>query len=157
MPQALTYCKGRERSRKARQSEATRSGSSLFQIRSECLDQIVRRVSLFIGWSRLRVENVKANVNFDHFRHESIHGPAASRNVVQDLGAFAFVVERSLDGFDLSSNSPDTIEQLFPFFCCVSHKKFCGTLTRIPPAVYSEQGSAFAFPTIPEERRPIHV
>ena len=58
---------------------------------------------------------MKANVSFDHFRHQRIHRAAACGDVVQDIGAFRFLIERALDGLHLTSDSPHTVEQLFSF------------------------------------------
>jgi hypothetical protein len=125
----------------------------LFQISPQRLNQIVRRLSLFIARGGLRIQHMKANVSFDHLRHERIHRAAAGGNVMQHLGAFSLLVDRPLDGLNLPPDSSYAIQQFLLFFCCVCHNKLgCGALTRIPRRVYHDQGLALHFPIISEER-----
>jgi hypothetical protein len=74
------------------------------------MNQILGCAGLF-GWgNRFGIEHVKANVPFNYFRHQRVHASPADGNVVQNLGAFRFLVEAAFDCVDLSPDPPDTIQ-----------------------------------------------
>jgi hypothetical protein len=78
---------------------------ALFQVRPQRVNQVVDRLGLLIARCGLRIKNVKADVSLDHLGHQSVHGAAASGNVMQHLGAFGLLVERPFDGLDLPPDS----------------------------------------------------
>ena len=58
---------------------------------------------------------MKPNVVFDHLGHQAIDGAPRSDDEVQDRGAALFVVQRTLNRFDLAGDTPNPIEQLLFF------------------------------------------
>jgi ankyrin repeat protein len=64
---------------------------------------------------------MKADVSLDHLGHQGVHSSTACGNVVQYLGAFRLLVDRSFDGLNLASNSPHSIEQFLFLFGRVCH------------------------------------
>jgi hypothetical protein len=57
------------------------------------------------------INQVKADVTFQHLRHQSIDGSPASRNRVEDFRAFSSSFQAAFDRFDLSTNPPDSIQE----------------------------------------------
>jgi hypothetical protein len=76
---------------------------------------------LALRWERLLAfdQNVKSQVALDQFRHQSIQGPAAGGDELQDVFAFAVSFKRTFDGFDLAFDSPNPRECLYLVFRCV--------------------------------------
>jgi hypothetical protein len=68
-----------------------------------------------------RLDQVRANVILDHLGHQSVDGAAGAGDELQHVGAADLLVERPFDGFDLSANAPDAIEQLGFFTNRVTH------------------------------------
>ena len=100
------------------------------------MNKIVRGLRLVIGRSSRRIEHMEPDMPLDHFRHERIHCASARGNVVQDVRAFGFLVQRPFNGIHLAPDSPYAIQQFLFLFDCVSHKKLFGRLYKdTPPGI----------------------
>ena len=60
----------------------------------------------------MTIDDVIPNVIFEHLGKETVEGPSARRDALQDLVALHFFSQRPLDGFDLPSNTPHAVNQL---------------------------------------------
>ena len=80
------------------------------------MNQVVGRLRLFVGRRDVRVEDVKADVPFNHLGHQRIHRAPASGNIVKHIGAFGFLFQCAIDGLHLTSDATDSIQQFFLFF-----------------------------------------
>jgi hypothetical protein len=70
----------------------------------------------------------------DHFRHQRIHRAPAGGDVMQNVGALGLLIESSLDGFHLTSDTPYPIEQFLLFFDRMCHKMCDESLYKYTPA-----------------------
>src|SRR5580692_4596824 len=59
-----------------------------------------------------RVDDVEADMVFDHFGHQAVHGAARRDDQMQHRGAALLAFERALDRFDLAAHAADAVEQL---------------------------------------------
>jgi hypothetical protein len=96
----------------------------LLQIGAQGADEIVRGSGLFVCRASILGKNVIPNVPFNDLGHERVHCAATGRNVVKDVGAFRFLIERLLNRGDLAHDSTHSVQQLLFFFNGVSHKIF---------------------------------
>ena len=55
---------------------------------------------------------MKSDMAIENFGHQRIDRAPAGGNRVQNVRAIGAAIDRVLDGFDLTSNAPDTIEHL---------------------------------------------
>jgi hypothetical protein len=78
----------------------------LFQVRPDDLHQ-VRRGGAFVRRRARAPKDVIANVIFDDFRHQAVHGASGGRDQAEDCATFRFALQRSGERFDLAPNSSD--------------------------------------------------
>jgi hypothetical protein len=57
------------------------------------------------------------------FAQQAIHRSATARNTLQHIGATDFLLQRTLNGLDLTSNASDPVQQLGFFTDRVTHCK----------------------------------
>jgi hypothetical protein len=58
-----------------------------------------------------------------HFSHQAVQGTTTRGHELKHTGALLFTVERTLNGFHLSPNPPNSAQELLFVFCCVCHGK----------------------------------
>ena len=58
------------------------------------------------------IHKMKADVTFQHLRHQSIYGSPASRNRMEDFRALSSCFQAAFDRFDLSTNPPNSVQEL---------------------------------------------
>jgi hypothetical protein len=61
----------------------------------------------------LRVEHVLADVTFEDLDDQAAHRPAGGGDQLEQIGAILLFVQGALDGLDLSSDAPDSPDELF--------------------------------------------
>jgi len=93
----------------------------LFEISAQCGNEIVSRTFLFIRCASVLSEDVKADVTFDHLRHQCIHSTPTDGDIVEYLGALPFLIQRLFDGTDLAHDSPDAVQKPLFLFYSMSH------------------------------------
>jgi hypothetical protein len=95
---------------------AARSRHRLFEITPYYIKQLSahRRV----GW---RVAEVLFDVILQHNGKQSIHGAAAARDSLYDIGALHFGFKCALDRLDLSTNAANPVQQLGFFTSGMAH------------------------------------
>jgi hypothetical protein len=98
------------------------------------MNEVVGGERLFIGGRGVGIEDVEADVAFDHFGHQRVHRAAAGGDVVEHVGAFRFLLEGALDRFHLPSDAAHAVEQFFLFLLSMSHKKTRFGLYKYTPA-----------------------
>jgi len=68
-----------------------------------------------------RIDHVLANVVFDHFRNEPVHGASAGGGLLQNIGAFLAGFDGTLDRLDLTPQASDPIQEFGFLFGDVAH------------------------------------
>jgi hypothetical protein len=64
---------------------------------------------------------MKMDVVLDHFGHQARHGAARGDNQVQDTGAALLILDGALDGFDLTADTADPVQELYLLAFDVGH------------------------------------
>ena len=97
---------------------------------------------LTLRWERLLTldQNMKSQVAFDQFSHQSIQCPATGGDELQDVFAFAVSFKGTFDGFDLAFDSPNSREGLYLIFCCV-RQRLSPLSTILPYIIFKSIGS----------------
>ncbi|SPE32587.1 hypothetical protein SBA3_190013 [Candidatus Sulfopaludibacter sp. SbA3] len=85
-------------------------GKSL-EVGAQGADEVLGGAHLFIVGGAAGRKNVESDVTFDDFSHEGIHSSAASRDVVEHIGALGFLIESLLNGGHLPLDAVDPVEQ----------------------------------------------
>ena len=95
--------------------------ASLLQIGSNYLDQFFGSLCLGRVLSTFGGEDMKSDVPFHDFSHQTIQRPATSSHKLKHAGTFLLGFESTFDGVDLPANAPDPSQKFFFVFGCVSH------------------------------------
>src|SRR5262245_364292 len=85
---------------------------TLFQIRPHDLDEFV--ASLYPPALGLvsRVQDMHADVIFDHLRHQAVDRAANTGDQLEDIGTADFLIERAFHRFELASDASHAVEEL---------------------------------------------
>jgi hypothetical protein len=67
------------------------------------------------------ISDIRSNVFFYDFSHQTVESTAGTGNELQQLGASRFLFERALDRFDLPSDTSDAVKQFFGLLVSASH------------------------------------
>ena len=67
------------------------------------------------------VDEMRADVVFDHLRHQPGHGAARAGDQVHDLLAAGLAIERALDGLDLAADAAHAREEFLLFADGMGH------------------------------------
>jgi hypothetical protein len=57
------------------------------------------------------IDQMHADVIFDHFAHQAVDRAPRGRDELQHVGTADFLLKRPLDGLDLSPNAPHAIQE----------------------------------------------
>lgn len=85
---------------------------ALPQVRPDDVDELAARFLLGAGRPATRIEDVESDVALDELGHQAIDRAATGRERLKDASAFMLVVERALDGFHLTADPPDPVQEL---------------------------------------------
>ena len=69
----------------------------------------------------LSIQNMTADVTFEHFCHETVHGSPRCTHDLEHFRAIALFVERSYESLNLSLNTFGTKKQVVLLFDRVAH------------------------------------
>lgn len=89
-----------------------RSAAGLLEIGPHHLDQFFCSVGSFGAGMQCGIDQMYADVIFDHFAHKAVDRASDPRDELKDIGAADFLLQRSLDGLDLPANAPHAVEKL---------------------------------------------
>jgi hypothetical protein len=84
----------------------------LLQIGTHHIDQLFGTTHPLAVVAVLGIKDVRANVIFHHFRHETVHGAASGRDELQHLGALDLPLQSALNRFNLAAQAAHAIEEL---------------------------------------------
>jgi hypothetical protein len=90
-------------------------GAALPEIGTNHIDQLLRTGSLSRTASVFCVKDMKADVPFEHFRHEAIHGSTGGRNELQNIRTLLLGLESALNRFDLTGDAAHSLNQFCSF------------------------------------------
>jgi hypothetical protein len=93
----------------------------LFQILMDDLDELFGRRHARIITVGPRVDDMLANVVFDHFRNKPVEGASTGRRLLQDIGTLLTGFDGALDGLYLAAQASDPIEEFGFLFGDVAH------------------------------------
>ena len=85
----------------------------LSQVAANHANQFLANLRRIRAPMTMTIDDVIPNVIFQHLGEETVDGPSTRRDALQDLVALHFFSQRPLDGFDLTSNAPHAVNQLF--------------------------------------------
>ena len=116
----LTYSIGRSASAIA---ETARQdlGSVLLEVAVHQVDEFFRGFRLLGGLLLAGIDNVIAHVTLQNFGHQTINGPAARRDGLQDFRALFIRLQSLFNACKLPLDSPDALEELLPVFRRMRH------------------------------------
>jgi len=84
----------------------------LLEIGPHHLDQFFRSVGSFGAGMQCGIDQMHADVIFDHFAHKAVNRASDTRDKLKNIGAADFLLQRSLDSLDLPANAPHAVEKL---------------------------------------------
>lgn len=108
-----------------------RSIAELFQISADYIDEFIRCFGSWRVFSFFGVEDMKLDMAFNQFGHQSVQGAPTRRDLLQQVGTLVLVSERSFNRFHLPANPADSPEKLLSVSCCVRHRAPSHLLTMV--------------------------
>jgi hypothetical protein len=97
------------------------SGALPFQILMDDLHEFLGGRHARIVAAGPRIDHVLTDMVFDHFGDETVQGASTRRRLLQYIGALLVALDRPFNGFDLTPQSFDPIQELGLFICNVTH------------------------------------
>lgn len=89
-----------------------RTSFVLRQVRVDDVYKLLGGKSPRVVFRQRRVDEVFANVVFDHFGDEAVKRASACCCLLEDARALLFLLNRALDGLDLAADSFQSIQEL---------------------------------------------
>jgi hypothetical protein len=92
-----------------------------FEIGSDYFEQLIGGLNIKRARMLLRVDQMRADVILNHFRHQSRYRPPYPGDQMHDLFTASFAIECTLDSLDLTSDAAHPCKELFLFPNSVRH------------------------------------
>ena len=93
--------------------------SLLLEVAVDYLDQLLGAAAVRVA--RFRVDEMRSDVVFENHRKQSVHRTTAASDELQHVHATALFFKCALNGFDLSLDATNPVEQLLFFANRMAH------------------------------------
>jgi hypothetical protein len=107
---------------RARALRPLESLDKLFEVRSYHVDQLFGGAARFGLGLQCGINQMHADMIFDHFAHQTVDCTPGSGDELQDVGTADFLVKRPLDSLDLPANAPHAVQELGLLSDSVGHE-----------------------------------
>ena len=85
------------------------------EIGSDHLEQLLGGLNVKCAGMLLGINQMRADVSLNHFRHQPRHRSAHTRDQVHDLFTASLTIERTLDSLDLTPHAAHSCQKLLLF------------------------------------------
>jgi hypothetical protein len=91
------------------------------EIGSDYFEQLLGSLSIKCARMLFRVDQMRVDVIFNHFRHQPRYRPPHTRDQVHDLFTASLAIKRTLDSLDLTPDAAHPCKELLLFTNSMRH------------------------------------